>query len=139
MSKTVTKSLGKSVKASLIGGLAGGIVFGILMQMMGMISQIAGMMGSDSVVVGWGIHLMISLIFGAGFGIFAVNTNKVYAFGLIYGIILWIVGPLIILPLMMGMGTMLAAAFAPAQLMSLMTHLMFTLILSFVYKLTVKA
>jgi uncharacterized membrane protein YagU involved in acid resistance len=38
------------------------------------------------------------------------------------------------MPMMMGMGTNLAQAFAPDQLMSLMTHILFSIILAVVYK-----
>jgi uncharacterized membrane protein YagU involved in acid resistance len=129
-----TGKMGKSIKASLIGGAVAGFLFGILMQMMGKISMIAMMMGSDSLVVGWIIHMMISLIFGAGFGVLAARREKVYGLATVYGIILWVVGPLLIMPAMMGMGVMLGQAFTAENLMNLMTHVVFALILAFVYK-----
>jgi hypothetical protein len=127
-------SFSTSLKASVIGGIVAGIIFGIVMHMMGMIPMIASMMGSESVVVGWVIHMIISIIFGLGFGILALKTKNIYLLGIIYGIILWIIGPLVIMPMMMGMGTNLTQAFTPDMLMSLMTHIVFSLILSFVYK-----
>jgi uncharacterized membrane protein YagU involved in acid resistance len=127
-------NMGKSIKASLIGGAVAGVLFGILMQMMGKISMIAMMMGSESLVVGWIIHMMISLIFGAGFGVLAARREKVYGFAIIYGIVLWVIGPLLIMPAMMGMGIMLGQAFTAENLMNLMTHIVFALILAFVYK-----
>ncbi len=134
VTKVKTVNMGKSIKASLIGGTVAGILFGILMQMMGKISMIAMMMGFDSLVVGWIIHMMISLIFGAGFGVIASGREKVYSLATVYGIILWIVGPLLIMPAMMGMGVMLGQAFTPENLMNLMTHVVFSFILAFVYK-----
>jgi uncharacterized membrane protein YagU involved in acid resistance len=129
-----TGNMGQSIKASLIGGVVAGVLFGILMQMMGKISMIAMMMGSDSLVVGWIIHMMISLIFGAGFGVLAARREKVYGLAIVYGIILWVIGPLLIMPAMMGMGVMLGQAFTADNLMNLMTHVVFALILAFVYK-----
>lgn len=127
-------SFSTSLKASVIGGIVAGIIFGIVMHMMGMIPMIASMMGSESVVVGWIIHMIISLIFGLGFGVMALKSKSIYLLGIIYGIILWVIGPLVIMPMMMGMGTNLMQAFTPDMLMSLMTHIGFALILSFVYK-----
>jgi uncharacterized membrane protein YagU involved in acid resistance len=136
MAETQTVNMAKSIKASLIGGLIAGILFGIVMQMLGKISMIASMMGSDSLVVGWIIHIIISLIFGVIFGVLAARMEKVYGFAIIYGIILWIIGPLLLMPLMLGMGVMLGQAFSTENLMNLMTHVAFALILAFVYKKT---
>ncbi|WP_257346947.1 DUF1440 domain-containing protein [Pseudalkalibacillus decolorationis] len=134
MSDPQKSNLMRSLKASVVGGIVAGIVFGILMQMMGKMPMIAGMMGSQSIAVGWMIHMVISIVFGAAFGMMATNIKKVYLFGIVYGVMIWIVGPLLMMPLMMGMGTSLAAAFTPPQLMNLATHIMFALILSFVYQ-----
>lgn len=46
--------------------MAGGLVFGVLMAMMGMLPVIASMVGPDSAVVGFGIHLVISVLIGWG-------------------------------------------------------------------------
>jgi uncharacterized membrane protein YagU involved in acid resistance len=131
---TKTNTIGRSLKASLYGGIVAGIIFGILMQMMGKLTMIASMMGSSSLAVGWMIHMIISIIFGLVFGIIAVNAKKIMGLSLVYGVILWIIGPLVMMPMMMGMGVNLAQAFAPEQLMNLMTHLLFAVILGFVYK-----
>ena len=115
--------------AGAIGGIAGGIVFGIMMGMMGMLTMIAGMMGSDSAVVGFIIHIMISIIFGLGFAFiparFTTSFGLAAVAGVIYGIILWVVGPLIIMPLMMG-----GAVFTigKATMMSLMGHIIYAVI-----------
>jgi hypothetical protein len=56
--------------------------------------------------------MVISIIFGIGFGIIARKTRTIYLAAALYGVGLWIIGPLIIMPMMMGMGTNLAQAFA---------------------------
>jgi uncharacterized membrane protein YagU involved in acid resistance len=121
-------------KASVVGGILAGFIFGVLMQMMGMLPMIASMFGSESLLVGWVVHMIISVIFAVGYGILVLKTSKYYLMGLLYGILIWIIGPLVIMPMMMGMGTNLTQAFSPDMLMSLMTHIGFALILSFVYK-----
>ena len=59
----------RKVRAGAIAGIVGGMVFGMMMGMMGMLPVIAGMVGSTSAVVGFGVHLVISAMIGAGFGI----------------------------------------------------------------------
>ncbi|MCF6137430.1 hypothetical protein [Pseudalkalibacillus berkeleyi] len=133
-----TLSMGTSLKASAIGGVVAGIVFGIFMQMMGKLPMVAMLVGSESVAVGWFVHLMISVIFGLGFGVIASGRKNLYGLALIYGIVLWVVGPLLLMPTMLGMGVMIGQAFTGAQLMNLMTHVGFALILAFVYSKTNK-
>lgn len=122
------------LKAAIAGGVIGGIVFGIMMQMMDMIPMIAMMVGSKSLIVGWLIHMIISVMFGVGFVFHTKFVSNLIAATLIYGVVIWILGPLLIMPMMLGMGPMIGHAFAPEQLMSLMTHIFFTVILAVVYK-----
>ncbi|ANU23092.1 hypothetical protein [Planococcus donghaensis] len=121
------------VKASLIGSTVAGILFGIYMQIMGMIPMIASMVGSDSLVLGWIMHMMISWIFGLGYGAMTLFSSRYYVLGVIHGVLIWIIGPLLVMPIMMGMGPMFGQMFASDQLMSLVTHLAFSLILAVVF------
>lgn len=124
------------IKSGVIGGIAGGVVFGMLMQMMGMMPMIAMMVGSESVLIGWIIHLIISAITGVLFVYMfgskvSTNTDAV-RYGLVYGLIWWVLGPLLIMPVILGMGIQIQNAFAQTQLMSLMGHLVFGVILGIV-------
>lgn len=131
-------TLGKAIKTGILGGIFGGIIFGIIMQMMGMIPMIAEMMGSNSLIIGWGIHLMISIIFGIMFGLLTFVINNLLILTIVFGIVIWILGPLVIMPMMMGMGANLANAFAPQQLMSLGTHVFFSILVAIVFKIRTK-
>jgi uncharacterized membrane protein YagU involved in acid resistance len=93
-----------------------------------MIGMVAAMVGSESTVVGWFVHMVISVIFGISFVILTSFIQNLWAAAVVFGIGIWIVGPLVIMPLMLGMGTMIGQALAPAQLMSLVTHLFFAFI-----------
>jgi uncharacterized membrane protein YagU involved in acid resistance len=126
--------MNKSLQVGVIGGIIGGIIFGVLMQMMGMIPMISMMVGSESLAVGWIMHMIISVIFAAGFVVLAKFIKNLILLTIVYGVLIWIVGPLLIMPMMLGMGPMIANAFAPDQLMSLMTHIFFSVILAIVYK-----
>ena len=115
--------------AGAVGGAIGGVAFGLLMAMMGMLSMIAGMVGSDSAVVGFIVHMLISLFIGVTFGLIFGARSQTYqsglGWGLLYGFVWWILGPLVIMPLMMGMGVRFADAFTGPMLMSLMGHLLY--------------
>lgn len=91
----------------IVGGLAGGIVFGVLMQMMDMLPMVAMMVGSESVAVGWVVHLAISAGLGAGYGVVGSRLLGSWATAIVggvgYGIIWWVLGALIAMPARLGM------------------------------------
>lgn len=124
---------GKRVISGVLGSLAGGVVFGMLMQMMGMIKMIAGLMGSESAVVGWAVHLVISALFGVGYGLLFGGFRRAWLGGLIYGFIWYVLGPLTLMPLMMGMGLQWSVAGVTGSMSSLMGHLIYGLVLGLVY------
>ena len=98
MERTVTQRL----IGGVVGGEAGGLVFGILMAMMGMLPMVAGLVGSSSAAVGFIVHLVFSAIIGAGFGLAFGARCATYRegalWGLLYGAIWWVLGPLVLMP-----------------------------------------
>jgi uncharacterized membrane protein YagU involved in acid resistance len=123
-------SVQQGVLHGVLGGLAGGLVFGAMMQALGMIGMIAMLVGSESIAVAWVVHLAISALFGAVYG--AVVAPRVtgwgagLASGLAYGALLWVVGPLLLMPAMMGMPLF---TINTGALQSLVGHLLFGLVL----------
>lgn len=134
----MTDSATQALKFGVIGGIVGGIVFGLFMQLQGMMGMIASMMGSQSIFVGWVTHMGISIIFGLSFAVLTFVISNVWTLSLLFGVGIWIVGPLLIMPMMMGMGSNLANAFTPSMLMSLVTHIAFSFILGAVFKVLTK-
>ncbi len=130
-------SLNQRVIGGVLGGIVGGLVFGAMMAVMGMLPMIAGVVGSESAGVGFLYHAFNSVVIGAIFGLipgFWVHDYKSGALlGVIYGAAWWVLGPLILMPLMMGMGLGFAMAFTPPILMSLVGHLIYGLIAGLVY------
>ena len=120
-----------------IAGLGGGLVFGIMMGMMGMLPMVAQLVGSSSAGVGFIVHMANSAIiggaFGFGFGSLSTSAGGGIGFGLLYGLIWWFLGPLTLMPLMMGMGLMLSATGMSNALPSLWGHLIYGGITGFVY------
>ena len=131
---STSSSLGRRVLGGVAGGLAGGIVFGMMMAMMGMLPTIASMVGSSSAVVGFGVHLMISVLIGLGLTVLFGNRlltgyRRGALVGVVHGAIWWVLGPLMIMPAMMGMPLV---ALNPTAVLSLMGHMVFGAILGLV-------
>jgi hypothetical protein len=128
--------------AGIIGGVVGGLAFGALMAMMGMLPMVASILGSKSAVVGFLYHMFNSVVIGALFGLIFGGLSHTYvrgaAFGLLYGVVWWVLGPIILMPLLLGMGSegiasQFGAAFSAPMLMSLIGHLIYGLLTGLVY------
>jgi hypothetical protein len=116
--------------ASVVAGLIAGVVFGAIMQMMSaptpdgrqmpMLAMIGQIIGSPTVVVGSLYHLFNSAVIGAIFGWLLGNRVHSYApalgWGAAYGFVWWIVGGLVLMPVLLGM-----PAFAPLMMPSMVT------------------
>ena len=121
-----------------IAGLIGGVPFGIMMGMMGMMPMIGMLVRVESTFVGVIVHGVISAITGAIYGFFAVRfaltwKNAILG-GLIYGVIWWVLGALVLMSAMLGMFQMIFVI-EQMQWMSLLGHIIFgeVLALSFVW------
>ncbi len=129
--------------AGIIAGLIGGLVFGMMMQMMKtpdgkmpMMGMVAMVVGSKSLVVGWLYHLFNSAVIGALFGWLLGGRVHGYGSGLglgaLYGIFWWVLGGLVLMPLLLGMpvfAPLTMAGMMPVAMGSLIGHLIFGLIL----------
>lgn len=134
------------ITAGVVAGLIAGVVFGVMMQMMKaptpdgmqvpMMMMVAKVVRSDSVAVGWLFHLFNSAVIGGLFGLVlggkVHNMGSGLGWGAVYGLVWWVLGGLLLMPLLLGM-----PAFAPVKMPmmrpvamgSLLGHVMFGLIL----------
>ena len=121
------------ILAGAVGGLVGGVAFGVMMQAMGMIPMVAMLVGSESTAVGWLVHLAISVALGAGFGLVAGGGLLTWGTGLVlglgYGVVWWVLGALLAMPLRLGMPTF---ELGTTAWQSLMGHLVFGALLAVV-------
>jgi uncharacterized membrane protein YagU involved in acid resistance len=128
----------ESLVHGVVAGLVGGSVFGVQMAVGGMLPMVAQMIGSDSVVVGFILHLIISAVIGATYGLIAPRLPGGWLItigaGIVFGVIWWILGALIIMPLVLGMSAMVLVI-EDMQLMSLVGHVTFGIITATVYTL----
>ena len=128
-----------AVISGIVGGLAGGVVFGAFMGVMGMLPMVAKLVGSSSPLVGFVVHLGISAVIGAGYGVLVedriARVGPSVAAGTSYGILWWVLGPLTLMPLFLGMGLGVNwhVAAAAKMLPSLYGHILFGLVLAATY------
>ena len=130
--------LANRIKDGIYSGVAGGIVFGVMMAAMGMLPMIGGMVGIPSAWAGFLIHLSISTLIGGSFGFVADRLGLAGGLrtGAAYGLVWWLLGPLTLMPLFMGMGLGVnwnLAAMTQA-LPSLVGHLVFGVVLGITYR-----
>ena len=138
LSQQSENTLARSAINGINGGIVGGIVFGIMMQLQGMIPMVASLVGSQEVVIGWVVHLLISTFIGAVFGVIASRLASGWGLtlgaGIINGVVWWVLGALVLMPLMLGMNEMILQV-GEMQVNSLIGHVIFGLIAAVVYRL----
>ena len=126
----------KAIQVGTISGLFGGAVFGVQMTVGGMLPMVASMIGSSDIVVGFIVHLLISAIIGATFGIVVDRLPQTlitqFSVGVVWGIVWWILGALIIMPLVLGMGEMVLQI-GEMQWMSFIGHVIFGIVMGVSY------
>lgn len=125
-----------SIQTGAIAALVGGGIFGVQMLVAGMMPMIASMVGSESVVIGFILHMLISAIIGATFGFIAPRLSQNLAVltvgGFIWGLVWWVLGALVIMPLVLGMGEMVLVV-GDMQLGSLIGHSIFGITMGVFY------
>lgn len=156
MKSTNQFSMQRVVSAGALGGLIGGLAFGVwgaaaqnvLRPLLapgsvGILNRIAGIVGSGSPLVGFGLHLVISIGIGAGFGLLVrerqLSPRAAALLGLAYGAVWLFLGNLILLPLMAregfaGVAKGFAELFSVSTLLALTGHLIYGLVLGIVYR-----
>jgi len=130
------------IGASVVAGLIGGVVFGLMMQMMvaptpdggqmPMMAMIGQIVGSPTVGVGWVYHLFNSAVIGAIFGWLLGDRvhgyGSAFGWGAAYGFAWWVIGGLILMPILLGM-----SPFAPLMMPPMRTVAMGSLVGHLIY------
>ena len=121
----VLQSLGWGALA----GFAGGIVSSPIMLQTGVLSKVAGIDTSLTNLHGLALHLLVSASIGMSFGLLfrneSPNLGSGIAWGWLFGLMWWYLGPLTLLPLMLTGVCDWSTDAASALLPSLIGHLIF--------------
>lgn len=109
--------------------LGGGLLFGSIMLATGDIPKVAQLVGGSSLALGFCVHLAIGALIGATYGVLfryeAPAAISAIAWGSVYGLIWWFLGPLTFFPILLGGTFTWTTAAADAQLPSLVGHLVY--------------
>ncbi|MGI8895282.1 MAG: hypothetical protein ACR2HE_06460 [Casimicrobiaceae bacterium] len=133
------------ITAGIVAGLIAGVAFGMMMQIMTapkpgggempMMVMVANVVRSDSLVIGWLYHLFNSAVTGGIFGWLLGDRIRGYGaatgWGALYGVAWWILGALILMPLLLGMpafAPLMMPPMRPVAMGSLIGHLVFGVI-----------
>ncbi len=127
-------------RALIVGGLAGivgGWAFGKWMAQVDFFPLIAGLVDSNSVMVGMTLHFGIAVVIGASFGMLFQRDVRGFGsclgWGLAYGIFWWFLGPLTLLPILRGSPPDWSYQQGGALFGSLVGHVIYGLLLGLVY------
>lgn len=124
------------MRAGAKAGLCGGLAYGVMMAMTGTLPMIGMMVGANSALLGFVIHMGISTFVGATYGFVACRlpsrTSRHLAAGALNGVVWWVLGALVAMPLALGMNEMVLTI-GSSQVMSLVGHLGYGLITAYVF------
>ncbi|MBA3870032.1 MAG: hypothetical protein H0X30_12870 [Anaerolineae bacterium] len=120
-----------------IAGLLGGVVFGGWMAQAGFYPLVAGLVNSNDPVTGQWLHLLISVLIGSSYGLLfrhdISRTGSSIAWGVVYGLVWWILGPLTLMPWLLGQGVQWTITAAQNVFPSLIGHVIYGVVLGMTY------
>jgi len=122
-----------------LAGFAGGIVSSPIMLRTGVLSKVAGIDTSFTNVRGLLLHLLVSAFIGMSFGLLfrneSTNLGAGVAWGWLFGLMWWYLGPMTLLPLALTGVCDWSTDAASALLPSMMGHLIFGAVTAYVFLL----
>jgi hypothetical protein len=121
----VLHSLGYGAVASLLGGF----LFTVVLLAIGFLPKVANIVGGSSLILGFMVNMVISALIGMSYGLLfryeAPDFGSGVAWGLVYGLIWWFIGPLTLMPILLGGTFDWTTETAGALLPSLIGHLIY--------------
>ncbi|GCE23798.1 hypothetical protein [Dictyobacter kobayashii] len=112
-----------------LASLAGGLLFSLIMLATGVLPRLASLIGASSPFPGFIVHMIISTIIGMSYGVLfeheATNVQASLIWGTLYGLAWWFIGPLTILPLLLGVPITWTMQAANILLPSLLGHILY--------------
>lgn len=113
------------------GGVLGGLLFTFVMAGIGALPDVAGLVGSRSAAVGLFVHLIIAVTIGSSYGVLfnrsAVTFGTALGWGVLYGVLWWLLGPLTLFPALLRQPVDWSLTAAAANYAPLIGHLLYGL------------
>lgn len=128
---------GRAIAGGTLAGIVGGWAFGKWMAQVNFYPLIAGLVGSNSRMVGESLHFVFAVVIGISFAFLFQREARGYgssmACGVAYGIFWWFLGPLTILPLWSGKPVDWSSSHASSLFGSLIGHVVYGVIVGLIY------
>lgn len=119
----------RTVQWGGLAGLAGGLLYMLVLAATGSLGQVAAIVGGSSTGLGIAVHLSISILLGVSYGLLfqreAPNLASAIAWGLVYGLMGWYIGPLTLFPLALGNSSLWVPAVAETQFPAMVGQLIY--------------
>ena len=129
----------RSLEWGALAGLVGGLISSPVMLATGILPKIAGLGSGFSITGGLLIHLFVSALIGMSYGLLfrneASSLGLGVAWGWLFGLIWWYLGPMTFLPLMLTGVCDWSTDAASALLPSLMGHLIYGAVTALIFLL----
>jgi uncharacterized membrane protein YagU involved in acid resistance len=96
----------RALARGAVAGLIGGLLFTIVMVQIGFLPTVASLVGSTSPLSGFIVHLLIANLIGMSYGLLfhrqSFDLGSALGWGISYGFVWWLLGPLTLLPVFLG-------------------------------------
>jgi uncharacterized membrane protein YagU involved in acid resistance len=142
--QTIVPQLVQAAIVGGLGGLLGSWVFARGVETAEFFPLVAGLMGSNAMAIGRVLHYTIGITIGTSFALLfsrdIQGLGSSLVWGLDYGLIWWIVGPMTLLPILLGLKTQpdWSLHAAQANVPSLVAHMLYGAIVGLFYGLANK-
>ena len=115
------------VGRSVVGGIVGGLLFSLVMLQIGFLPSVADLIGATSSVTGFFVHLVIAMLVGTSYGVLfrrqSYDLGSALGWGVSYGFFWWILGPLTLMPIFLGLPPQWTVEAASTAFPNLIGHL----------------
>lgn len=117
----------RAIGRGAVSGLMGGLIFTVVMVRVGFLPTVARLVGSTSPLTGFLAHLVIADLIGVSYGVLfrrqSYDIGSALGWGVAYGFFWWILGPLTLLPILLGAPPRWTVEVAAGLTASLVGHL----------------
>ncbi|MBV9845681.1 MAG: hypothetical protein JOZ47_11475 [Kutzneria sp.] len=137
----------RSVRAighGMLAGIAGGVVFTLVLLPIDVLPVVARLVGTGSPAVGLLVHMLIAQAVGISFTLLfhrhSVDTASAVGWGASYGFFWWVLGPLTLMPLLLGVSPQWNSQVLAASFPSLVGHLCYGVVVGItIHRLELRA
>jgi uncharacterized membrane protein YagU involved in acid resistance len=128
-----------SLSWGAVASLVSGFLFSLVLLFTGFLPSVAGLMGGSSLLVGFLLNMLFSILLGMSYGALflreAPNFGSGILWGLLYGLIWWFAGSLTLLPIITGVPISWTAENASVLLPLLIGYLIYGAVTAFIFLL----